>query len=192
MIESYDKNKIGKFIAWGGDHVVYDYDTDKVIKFSLIEFIYGKKGQEKSINDYYISKRFFEKYLLETEFVISKDGRYTAAVQPKIFGHYLSKSDLNDIGIQKQFEQIIKKYNKLLKSNYPKIDLVGRGGAFRNFMSNVFVTPGKQLLIIDSTLLEFKSSGMFRPIFFVICSYADWRQKYLINDFLQALNKYPN
>mgnify|MGYP001578593519 CR=1 FL=1 len=37
-MDLYDKTKIGKKIADGGDRKVYMYDTDRVIKFSSLSF----------------------------------------------------------------------------------------------------------------------------------------------------------
>ena len=43
-----DKTKIGRLIAWGGEHFVYEYDTDSVIKFSILYFFLGSKAKEKA------------------------------------------------------------------------------------------------------------------------------------------------
>lgn len=187
----YDKNKIGRCISWGGDHFVYEYDKNKVIKFSVIEFIYGKDGQARSMHDYSIAKKFFGKYLLETNFVKSQSDKYVASIQDKVIGHYLSKKDLIDDRIRQQFQEIMNCYDLLIRHNHPMIDLIGRGGAFRNFMSNIFVTADKSLVIIDATLLEFNGSGIFKPIFNLICWYANIRQNYLIKNFKQVLDTAP-
>jgi hypothetical protein len=43
-----DKTKIGRLIAWGGEHFVYEYDADRVIKFSTLYFFLGPKAKEKA------------------------------------------------------------------------------------------------------------------------------------------------
>jgi len=36
-------------IAWGGEHFVYEYDTDSVIKFSILYFFLGSKAKEMQV-----------------------------------------------------------------------------------------------------------------------------------------------
>ena len=188
MIESYDKSKIGRLISWGGDHTVFEYGHDKVIKYSLIELLMGKEGRPKIERDYRICKDFFRDYLLPTELKISKNGKFTIAIQPKIFGKYLRIEDLANAIVKHQFREIMLAYNKLISSGYDQIDFVGRGGVFKNCMSNIFVTPSKRLVIIDTTLLEFKSSGVFSFLFFFIKKLAVWRNNNVIKMFIKSVS----
>ena len=89
-----DKTKIGRLIAWGGEHFVYEYDADRVIKFSTLYFFLGSKAKEKATQDYNTCKDFFGKYLLETEIAFSSNNKYIVHIQPKIAGHFLTKKDL--------------------------------------------------------------------------------------------------
>jgi hypothetical protein len=184
ILGSYDKSKIGSLIAWGGDHFVYKYGLDKVIKFSIIEFLMGKDGRVKLEKDYLASKKYFGKYILETEFKISSNNKFIGAIQPKVTGKYLYKEDLSDPVILGQFKEIMAAYYGLIAAGNEQIDLVGNGGIFKDCLSNIFVTPNKELVIIDTTLLEFKGIGIFYIVFYFILHLAIWRNNMVIKNFM--------
>ena len=177
-----DKTKIGQLIAWGGEHFVYKYDTDRVIKFSTLYFFLGSKAKEKATRDYDTCKEFFGKYLLETEIAISPNNKYIVHIQPKIEGHFLTKKDLEHKYIQKQFKEIVNGYHSMIKTKNTEVDLIGRAGGFRRCLSNIFVTPNNELLIIDATLMEV--TGFLKPIVFLIRTFVIWRQNSTIKFFL--------
>ena len=87
----YDKKKLGKCISWGSDHTVFVYDCDKVIKFSIVDFLLG--SNKKTLTDYKVCKSYLGKYLLDTHMIFSDKKKFCATVQQKIEGHYLSKDD---------------------------------------------------------------------------------------------------
>jgi len=177
-----DKTKIGRLIAWGGEHFVYEYGTDSVIKFSALYFFLGLQAKEKAIQDYDTCKKFFGEYLLETEIAISANKKHIVQIQPKITGHFLTKNDLGNEYIQKQFQEIVTGYHSMIKTNNTEIDLVGRAGVFRRCLSNIFVTPNNELLIFDATLMEV--TGFLTPIIFLIRTFITWRQNSTIKFFL--------
>ena len=178
-----DKTKIGRLIAWGGEHFVYEYDTDSVIKFSILYFFLGSKAKEKATQDYDTCKKYFGKYLLETEIAISSNNKHIVQIQPKIVGHFLTKKDLEHEYIQRQFKEIVNRYHSMIKTTNTEIDLIGRAGAFRRCLSNIFVTPNNELFIIDATLMEV--TGFLKPIVFLIRTFITWRQNSTIKFFLR-------
>jgi len=177
-----DKTKIGRLIAWGGEHIVYEYDTDRVIKFSALYYFLGSKAKEKATQDYDTCKKFFGKYLLVTEIAVSSNDKHIVHIQPKITGHFLTKKDLENEYIQQQFKEIVKAYNSLIETKNTEIDLIGRGGVFRRCLSNILVTPNNELLIFDATLMEV--TGFLKPIVFLIRTFITWRQNSTIKFFL--------
>ena len=177
-----DKTKIGRLIAWGGEHFVYEYDTDSVIKFSILYFFLGSKAIEKATQDYDTCKKYFGKYLLETEIAISSNNKHIVQIQPKIAGHFLTKKDLEHEYIQKQFKEIVNGYHSMIKTTNTEIDLIGRAGVFKGCLSNIFVTPNNELFIIDATLMEV--TGFLKPIVFLIRTIITWRQNSTIKFFL--------
>jgi len=182
-----DKTKIGRLIAWGSEHFVYEYDSNSVIKFSILYFFLGSRAKEKATQDYDICKKFFGKYLLETEIAISSNNKHIVHIQPKIVGHFLTKKDLEHEYIQKQFKEIVNGYHSMIKTENTEIDLIGRGGVFKRCLSNIFVTPNNELLIVDATLMEV--TGFLKPIVFLIRTFITWRQNSTIKFFLSEDNR---
>jgi hypothetical protein len=161
----YKKSKIGKLLSFGSEHIVYSYDIDKVIKFSLIHFFYGKKkGLEWAHKELEISKKYFGEFLLNTEIVISQNKRYIAQLQPKIIGHHLMEKDLDNKILYKQFLKIIDNYQQMCRDGQPEIDLIGQKGICKKCMSNIFVLNNNQLVIMDATLFNTKCPIILKPI----------------------------
>ena len=186
--EVYEKNKIGKLISWGGDHTVFEYGENQVIKFSLIDWMMGKHGRARLERDYQICKSFLGDYVLNTEFAFSPKGKSTVAIQPKVTGKYLFKEALNDSDIRRQFKEILTARERLVAAGNDPVDLVGRGGVLQSCFSNIFVTPEKRLVIIDATLIEFRGTGVFYPILILVRQGALWRNNLLIKRFTEYLN----
>jgi hypothetical protein len=161
----YNKSKRGKLLSFGSEHLVYSYDIDKVIKFSLIHFFYGKKkGLEWAHKELEISKKYFGEFLLNTEIVISQNKSYIAQLQPKIIGHHLTGKDLDNEILYQQFLKIIDGYQQMCKDGQPEIDLIGQKGVFKKCMSNIFVLNNNQLVIMDATLFNTKCPIILKPI----------------------------
>ena len=161
----YNKSKRGKLLSFGSEHLVYSYGIDKVIKFSLIHFFYGKKkGLEWAHKELEISKKYFGEFLLNTEIVISQNKSYIAQLQPKIIGHHLTGKDLDNKILYKQFLKIIDGYQQMCKDGQPEIDLIGQKGVFKKCMSNIFVLNNNQLVIMDATLFNTKCPIILKPI----------------------------
>src|SRR5687767_5035172 len=122
----YDQNKIGKLIAWRGDHSVYEYGPDKVIKFSKFDFLLGfDKAKEVVPEEYALCKQYFGEYLLSSEIVTSPDGKRIALIQEKVSGHRLTADDLRNVNVKRQFQEIAERYNAMVDAGYPEIDLIG-------------------------------------------------------------------
>ncbi len=169
-METYDQAKIGKCISWIGDHIVYEYGADSVIKFSKSDFLLG--SSKKSINDYEKSRAFFGEYILETLFVRSVNGRYGAAIQKKIFGRYLCLADMANIEIRMQCKDILEAYEKMKNSGAGEIDLIGYGGVFRPCFSNIFINADNKIILIESSIMEVRGHhfNLLRYIFLFLIS----------------------
>jgi hypothetical protein len=184
IINIYYKDKIGKCISWGSDHTVYDYDKDKVIKFSFVDFLIN--SHNKTLDDYATCKRFFGDYLLDTTFAQSENRKFFAGIQEKILGHYLSREDFINEEVKKQFKEIMDACKRMTIEGYGEIDLLGSGGIFRSKLSNIFVTSNNQLKIIDSSVWKLKGQYLnpVRYIFlFIVRPIALWQQNKIIKEF---------
>ena len=154
----YDKTKIGKLISAGSEHIVFNYDNNKVIKFSIIDFLLGRnKGLKRANSELSVCKQYFGGYILETQIVTSVNLRYIAQIQPKVTKRYLKIDDMTNPSIRKQFIEIIQNYERLIADGNPEIDLTGQAGLFKQRFSNIFIVDN-QLTIIDTTLLKTNSA----------------------------------
>ncbi|MDO8660138.1 MAG: hypothetical protein Q7K54_06125 [Candidatus Parcubacteria bacterium] len=183
-MNSYNKTKIGKLFAFGGEHLVYEYDTDFVIKFSFLYFILGQKAREKAEKDYATCGKFFGKYILETEIAISPNKKHIVHIQPKIKGHFLVKKDLQKDIVRQQFIEIVDGYYSMTKAGNAEVDFIGRAGIFNRCLSNIFVTENNELFIIDATLLDVNTKGFLTPFVFLLRKFVVWRQNSTFKLFL--------
>lgn len=178
----YDKNKIGKLFAAGGEHLVYAYENDKVIKFSLLYLLLGKIAYDKAKKDRMLCEKYFGNFYLPTELAISKNKKHIVHIQPKIVGMPLVKKHLLDKEVFEKFKKLVECNKRLENDEGVSVDLLGRGGVFKNSLSNIFLTEDKGLFIIDATLLSFGGVLRFIPKSFV--TLLLWRQNKVIGYFL--------
>src|SRR3989338_1392924 len=109
MTKPYDKNKVGKFIGWGGEHLVYAYGDDRVIKFSLHVWLSGKTAVEKIVADYALGKRYFDGYLLPTDVRTWRNGTRCVELQPNIQCRFFHRNDIANLLLKGQFDDIIQR-----------------------------------------------------------------------------------
>jgi hypothetical protein len=184
-MDSYDKTKIGKKIADGGDRKVYMYDADRVIKFSSLSFFVGKKLHTKYSNDYVTCKNYFGKYIVETTNASNANTGQYIEIQPFIQGEMLMKKHTENPAIQSQLKEIHQILHRMKNDNIPPIDLVGNVGMIKSCLSNIIIDPDGNLKIIDAVLLEGKT---VRPMGLILDLFAPiviLRQNYLMRLFLK-------
>jgi hypothetical protein len=182
-MQVYDKAKIGRFLAFGGEHFVYEYEDDKVIKFSGLFFLAGKNyAFNKAKEDDYLCTKYFGNFYLATEIAVSQNNKYLAHIQLKIKGEPLQKRHLQDKAVFNQFLRVVKCNRSLEEGEMVSIDLLGRGGILKNNLSNIFVTNENELIIIDGTILSFEGILSYIPKFAI--NFLIWRQNKIINNFL--------
>jgi hypothetical protein len=191
-MNSYDKTKIHRLVAWKGDHFVYEYDKDQEIKFSKFDFLMGyKNAKEKSFYDYQTCKKFFGQYLLETKIVTSPNHRHIALIQPRISGRFLKIKDLKNEIIRRQFKEILDGYLAMLKAGNDEVDLIGQDGVFSRCLSNIFITKENKLIIFDATIMDIRRFNFFeKPFLFLLAKFAKWRQDSNLKAFQKELAKY--
>jgi len=184
----YDKKKIGKFIGWGGEHLVFDYGENRVIKFSLHVWLAGKKAVEKLKRDYEIGQKYFGDYILPTEILTWKNNKKAVEIQDKISVRFLTAADLRNSLTKGQFDDIMERYKKMEAEIGSVFDLFGREGLFKikpDFVSNILITPSGKLILNDFTVLKLNKFKMRElPIWFLI-QWAKRRQKKLLKNFVK-------
>lgn len=180
---SYDKTKIGKKIATGGDRKVYLYDNDKVIKISTLSFFVGNKLHEKLHRDYLVSLNYFKDYVVKTTDVSTS--KKHIEIQPLIHGELLRKKHTENPYVKKQLKEIHDSLTQMVRDGYPALDLVGNMGMIKSCLSNIMVDSDNKLNLIDNTLLEGKTVMPFGIILEIIMPIIRARQNYLLRQFLK-------
>jgi len=180
----YDSKKVGKLISAGSEHIIFEYENDKVIKYSIVNFLIGiNKGFNRANDEHNLCKKYFGDYILETEIFVSKNHRLVVEIQPKIKQRYLTINDMKKPSIKVQFMDIIKRYNQLVKKENVEFDLTGQAGLFKQRLSNIFITDNNKLKIIDATLLNVSKPFWLRMFLVIMRLIVLPIQKRRINSF---------
>ncbi len=194
-------DKIGKLISDRGLQTsVFEYDTDKVIKFPKNNIV------NKFFNTEQLSKNFdilidsFKEYIPET--VISQVEGKEVAIQNRIFNnHHLSSKE--PIEVYSQLEEIYKNSEKLFKDKGIMVDLIG-GESFWPFLlryifslgnkekanptlSNILVDEKKGVYLTDfnSVISKFSQARSIKDIFIVIYAKIHFFiQKFYLRNFV--------
>ncbi len=168
----YDDKLIGKLLAWVGDHSVYEYGNDRVIKFSKFDYFIGvQEARRKYVSDYEICRKHFGDYILETDVMASADGSRVAKIQPKISGRFLTKRSLTSEGVKTQLRQFLARYDEFAGPAF--FDLVGHQGIVRPCLSNIYITPGGVLKVFDATLFDIRELPvLLRLVFYPLLPVA--------------------
>lgn len=186
-MKPYDKSKIGKFIGYGGEHIVYEYGTDKVIKFSLHVYMSGASAVAKKVADYEVGRRYFNEYVIPTEVIEWRNGKRAVELQNRVACRFLQKEDLKNADIKRQFDDIMARYRRLEAETGTVFDLFGREGLLSlrrpTYMSNIMVGEDGRLLLNDFTLLSLAPRWWEWPLWLVI-RWARGRQEQLLRRFL--------
>src|SRR5262245_5205544 len=109
----YDKTKVGKLIASGGDRKVYHYGDGQVVKISHISFVIGRKWQRKLTHDYEVCKKYFPQFVVETTDVTPPRSFTHIEIQNFITGELFSKKHLADARVREQFTTLLAQMQKL-------------------------------------------------------------------------------
>lgn len=182
---TYDKEKIGKRIATGGDRKVFMYDKDKVIKFSTLSFLAGKKLHIKYNNDYLVCRNYLKEYIVETTDVSDLVTGQHIEIQPFITGEMLKKKHTKNPYIKSQINEIIQAIEKMKNDGSPIIDLVGNVGMISPCLSNIIVDSSDRLKIIDAILLEGKTVRPLGLILELFMPIILARQNYFLRSFIK-------
>ena len=187
-MDTYQPENIGTMLAWAGDHFVYDYGADQVIKFSKFDRMMGQeKARGKSVAEYELCKKYFGDFLLETRIVSSLDGRRVAKLQPKVTGRFLKKADLANERVRAQWVELLRRYDQYVASGAPFLDLLGQMGVWRRCLSNIYVTPEHTLVLFDATVFTPDDFPYWQwPIIYALLVVARILQRRLVEEFRVA------
>jgi hypothetical protein len=180
---TFDKEEIGKLIKIGGEHLVYFYGRDQVIKFpnflARVLFNHSHLAQKKKA-DFALAKKYFPQYLLETECNLN-ESRWPSynLIQPFIKARPLSFKDLANGAIKKKFIEILSINDKIKKEQNLSFDFYG---AWRllfheiipsHTINNLMLTLDNQIVILDVVFLEYNSCSWSK----LLCLISRWAEK---------------
>jgi hypothetical protein len=191
---AFDEKLVGKFIAAGGEHKVYRYGDDKVIKFPFGPRYWFNPAKycENLQRDELIVRRYFGEYLVQREihffFEISKPSY--VIIEPKLPGRHLRRDDLKNKKVLKQFEEIVEINNSLIKQEDLSVEIYGLRGLLikgKWEASNIMFNPeNKKLYLTDAGIMHFGRNKDQQILISLATVWATRRQKKLIKHFLNV------
>jgi len=190
---SFAKEKVGKLIKIGGEHLVYNYAENQVLKYPniLARILFNQQQlANKKASDLQLAQKYFSHLVLITEYFRTTGGKYSyCLIQPKIKVRYLKIADLENPLIRKQFLEIIE-INDLIKVKEKlSFDFLGAwrlildGLANNNTISNLMVTDQEKIIIVDTVFLEYQGC-QWSKILHLISYWAEKRQQKFLKKFI--------
>jgi hypothetical protein len=187
---TYDEAKVGKCIAWIGEHFVYEYGGDQVIKFSKFDAIVGLECARRR-NEMYLKqfRTYLGQYFLTTELALSANGRRLASIQPRITGRRLQRRDLIHAKVRTQCADLLQRYQQMIDNGLPYFDLMGNEGLLYGGLGNVFVTNTGDLLTFDAMTFEVADFPRWiRPFLYTLLAFGRRVQDRRIAQFQKLLS----
>lgn len=182
----YDKKKIGRLIGWGGEHVIFEYEGGRVIKFSWHVWLSRKWGVRKLLKDYAIGEKYFSKYLLPTDIRVWDKSHLAVEFQEKVTCRTLTKDDLKNPIILAQVKEIFALHTQMRKDIGKSLDFFGFKGLMGRLshyeISNIKILPGDRVTILDFTIMDIKPQWFELPLLWFI-QWSQRRQRYLFNKY---------
>ncbi|MBD3300453.1 MAG: hypothetical protein GF347_03820 [Candidatus Moranbacteria bacterium] len=188
----FDRDKIGRKFKVSGEHTVYLYNQDKVIKFpSGPIYLFSREDAFKKVSrDFKLVKKYFDKYLPSSKlhFYKNQEGKKKYCIlQDFISSRPLEKKDLADPKIASQFEEITKINLKLEKEKGFSLEFFGIYSllfhVFLNRMDNVVIAKDDRLFVTDVGLISKDHKITKSIVLNLIIRWAYWRQQKLIRGY---------
>lgn len=186
----FNKEKIGRLANFGGEHLVYLYGDDKVIKFPnfLVSLLFdGNKYAFKKARDLSLGKKYFNEFLVETKcYLTPGETKPYYLIQPLVKARPLVDSDLNDKHIKTQFFKIIEINKALKKQEGLSFDFYGARRMFFGYLfnnhriDNLLLAEDENIIIVDVVFMEYNNCD-WSKLLCLISRWANTRQEILLN-----------
>lgn len=160
------KEKLKDKFAEGGQHNLYHYDQDKVLKIAkpdLLHFIFGIHSKDEVINENKLIQKYFPANTVKTEVLLSDSYPYYLILQDKVENY----DHLSSYNLKKYKEKLLEilKFNEKLEKKGYSIDFLGRHGLKETFLLSIkkkklfivlynLIVSNKEIKIIDFNLLR--------------------------------------
>jgi hypothetical protein len=188
----FDKKQIGRIIALGGEHRVYRYDDNQVIKFPFGPryWINAKKYCDNLKRDEQIVRQYFGEYLIDREIVyFNRLGTPSyAIIEPKISGRHLKKKDLDDSHINNHFHDLVEINQRLVSQENLSAEFFGLRGLVdkgKKEICNIMLEQGtNKLYLIDAGVMHFGKRKDQQIMIDLVTKWAMKRQTRLLKYYL--------
>jgi signal peptidase I len=191
----YNKKIIGRKIANAGEHIVYRYGENQIIKFPSGPIYYAnpEEAYNKVENEFRLANKYFKKFLVPTQLVTykEKDCKRYCIIQDFVENRPLNPKDMQDENLKMQFKEIMEANNRMYLNSRFTLELFGlKGLILHNFfpkMENIVVTQDNTLRIMDFGMISHLNLVSSSPILRWFIQWAVKRQgkllreKYFIN-----------
>ncbi|MBD3238233.1 MAG: hypothetical protein GF332_01150 [Candidatus Moranbacteria bacterium] len=188
----YQKSKIKRLISISGEHIVYAYGDQHVIKFPSgpIHLVSSKDALNKVKKEDQLQQKYLKQYQVPYQLCFyKKNGRPTyCVIQKYIQGRAFKIKDLKNPNLKQKLRSLIKANNLMYKQTSYILELFGIKSLFFHFwlrkMENVFVVNQNQLKIIDLGLISDKAKITKSLILRLVIRWAIKRQTQLLKQYL--------
>ena len=158
----YDPQKLGRRFRFSGEHSVFRYGEDKIIKFPSgpIHKFSADEALRKIKNEVHLVKKYLDGFVIPTElyFYKEKGTKTYCIIQDFIQGRPLKLADMQDENLKKQLQELFRANQEMFKTTRYTLEFFGLTGllfhAFNKTMENIIVTPDNKLRIIDIGLIS--------------------------------------
>lgn len=194
MKKPYDSSLVGRFLGSGGEHIVFAYDRDLVIKYSLHFTVTGAGAIEKKRSDYKLADTYFKEYVVPVDIRDWNNGSKAVEIQQRVECRHLYVKDLAMPEVYEQFQDILVRYKKMHEETGKLFDFFGFFGLIgfrlRHSIGNVRITSENKLVIVDFATMHLVPQWYEWPLWLFI-EWAKGRQKRLLQKYwLREANSY--
>lgn len=133
---SLDPRLVGKKIARGGHHDVYEYDKDKVLKIPHRPFRFLYSDKHALLKDLALIQKYFPDLLVNTEIVESVKKKRHVILQTRVKDfEFLTKK--NSVLVYEQLQDVVKRNRILHAKERMSLDFLG-GQGYVSYLSSLF------------------------------------------------------
>lgn len=187
-IKGIDTSKLGPLIAVGGEHVVLEYDKDRVIKLPMVLseihplyrllILYnartqGRKKVEKLSQDMEIGRKYLERFMLPYVIHSSSNGYGRYCIVQRRLGKYEILRPDNVFLVEDQMYQFLHNVRSLILSRNMLVDIMGIEGTFAQLSRT---TPCLSNLVIEYSGSELSPRLLLTEVTLIKLSQSNWKE----------------
>ncbi len=192
----YNKELIGKILSVGGEHMVFYYDTDKVIKFPIGPRYLISPGRHcENLKRYdRIINNYFSEFLIEKDIVFFKRRGIMPSyviVERYVKGRHLRYDDLYSDRIREKFFYLLNRNREMVKNEGMSLDILGIWNLsgftrVREFANIILEDKTENIYLLDHGIWSIKK-GEYNFFVDLFVRWAYRRQNNILNNLLKSV-----